>query len=605
MASRDSWEGGLVNVAEYVFERIAEAGVKDVFMVSGGGCMYLVDALGRNDRLRYWCNHHEQASAIAAESNARVTGKLGVCLVTTGPGSTNALSAIAGAWVDSIPVLVVSGQVRTGLIADYARHRQIGPQEIDIVDMAAPVTKYAKTVMQAADVPQELERAIGLALSGRPGPVWLNIPLDIQSAELGDHIECPPHDNGAPAPASHDSDAVAAAVTMLAESRRPLVLCSNGIHLSHAEETLRTFLERLGTPMVTTIGGMDLLEDAHPLSMGRFGATGQRRANFALQNADLLLCIGASMSIASVGFDTSGFAPRAKKIVVNIEPAELEKPNLRIDLGIEMDARSFMQAVLSSPPTMAADPEWVRACQEWKERYPLVSSDHLTDTEHVNSYVFANSLSQVMGPGEVIVTGNGMDAASVFHSFAPKQGQRMLANANFGAMGWDLPAVVGACVARDNARTVLMTGDGSMELNVQELLTIGSNKLNVKIFVINNGGYESIRATQHNFFEGRFVGCEASSGVSNPDFEALARAYGLTYRRIGTNADISDALSEVMADDSPWLCELNVSFLQEKSPKIVSRRRPDGSFESCSLDDQYPFLPREEWQHVMGRFASE
>ncbi len=488
-----------MNVAEYVFERLAKEGVKDVFMVSGGGIMYLVDALGGRSDVRYWCNHHEQASAIAAEAYARVTGGLGVCLVTTGPGSTNALSAIAGAWVDSIPVLVISGQVRTDLIADYTTHRQIGPQEIDIVSMAAPVTKYAKTVVRAEDVPEELETAISLATSGRPGPVWLNIPLDVQSAEIDDERlrRASFGENLGSGAASGRILDVAPAWEMIAEAKRPVIVCGSGVRLAGAAGTLRRLVEHLDCPMVATIGGMDLLEEVHPLYMGRFGPTGQRRANFALQNADLLLCLGASMSIAAVGFDTRRFAPQARRIMVNVDPSELQKPHFPVDLGIATDVEAFMLALLGEPlPALARDSEWVEACQEWKRMFPLVSEDYLADPDHVNSYVLANRISEHMGPDEVIVTGNGMDAVSVFHSFAPKPGQRMLANSNYGAMGWDLPAAVGACVARDNARTVLMTGDGSIQMNIQELLTIGHSRLNLKIFVINNGGYESIRATR-------------------------------------------------------------------------------------------------------------
>lgn len=590
-----------MNAAEYIFERLADEGVEDVFMVSGGGIMYLVDALGRSERLRYWCDYHEQACAIAAEGYARTTGGLGVCLVTTGPGSTNALSGIAGAWVDSIPVLVISGQVRTGLIADYEVHRQIGPQEIDIVSMAAPVVKYAKTVMSAEEIPDELEKAIGLALDGRPGPVWLNIPLDIQSAQ----ITPPTTGQAEEQPAEEDRTAeIDEVVALILAAKRPLVLCSNGVHLAHAESELRNLVERLGCPMVGTIGGMDLLEETHPLYMGRFGPTGQRRANFALQNADLLLCIGASLSIAQTGFDTRSFAPRAKKISVNVEQAELKKAHLSLDLGIAMDAKEFIVRLLEAlPQQLAWDERWVRACQQWKADFPIVSPDYFGDPEHVNSYVLANKISTRMQPGEVVLTGNGMDAVSVFHSFEPKVGQRMITNTNYGAMGWDLPAAVGACIARGNARTVLMTGDGSMQMNVQELLTIGHNHLNLKLFVLNNQGYESIRATQTTFFDGRFVGCEQRSGVANPDFSALASAYGLKYRSIGNNDEIEAALDEVMTDDDPWLCEANISFLQEKSPKIISRRREDGTFVSCPLDDQYPFLPEEQRQAVMGLFS--
>jgi acetolactate synthase-1/2/3 large subunit len=595
-----------MNAAEYVFTRLAEQGVRDVFMVSGGGIMHLTDALGRNPDLKYWCNHHEQACAIAAEGYARATGGIGVCLVTTGPGSTNALSGIAGAWVDSIPVVVISGQVRTDLIADYATYRQIGPQEIDIVSMARHVTKYARTVMSADEVPEALEQAIHLATTGRPGPVWLNIPLDVQSQSIDDVPRPPRSDESECGGPDLDAD-VEAVIDLIRHARRPVIVAGYGIHLAHAEPLFQRFVDRVGCPVVTTIAGMDLLYETHPLYMGRFGPTGLRRANLTIQNADLLLCIGASMSVASVGFDTTGFAPKAKRVMVNIDSDEMAKPNMTVDHAVLADAGSFLESCLGllGGVALTYDERWSAATTEWKTRYPLVTGDHLADPDHVNSYVLANRVSGLMAPGDVVLSGNGLDAQSVFHSFAVKPGQRAITNSNYGAMGWDLPAAVGAAIARRGARTVLITGDGSVEMNVQELLTIGHNRLDVKIFVLNNGGYESIRATQMSFFDGRFVGCEAGSGVGNPRFQSLAEAYRLEYRLLRTNDDLVLGLPDIMAIEGPCLVEVNVSFVQERNPRIVSRRREDGTMESSPLDDQYPFLPEAERRANMRLFADE
>jgi acetolactate synthase-1/2/3 large subunit len=598
-----------VIVADYVIDALAAHGVRDVFTVSGGGIMFLLDALGRHAGVKYWCNVHEQGCAISAEAYARVTGEIGVCLVTSGPGSTNALSAIAGAWVDSVPVVVISGQVRTGLIADYSKHRQIGPQEIDIVSMAAPVTKYAKTVMRPEDVPAELERAIRTATAGRPGPVWLNIPLDVQAADVDEALVAAAVASSVPVPdpAMNRPESVAEVADLLRGSKRPVIVCGDGIHLAHAETAFEQFVERVGCPVVATMGGMDLLPEAHPLYLGRFGPTGQRRANFTLQNADILLCLGASMAVTAVGFDTSGFAPNAKRVMVNIEAEEMRKPHFVADHAVLADVKWFMERFVDDVPAggIAFDERWIEAVSRWKRDYPIVTSDYFDDKEHVSSYVLASELSKAMGPGEVVLTGNATDAVAIHHSFSVKPGQRVITNYGFGAMGWDLPAAVGACIARSGARTVLVTGDGSFQLNVQELLTIGHNRLNVKVFVLDNGGFETIRATQTAFFEGRFVGCHVESGVSNPRFDALAEAYGFRYRLFGTNADLAEGLATVMSDDSPWLCEVNTSFTQEKRPKIVSRRREDGTFESCPLDDQYPHLPAEERRAVMSLFADE
>jgi acetolactate synthase-1/2/3 large subunit len=352
------------------------------------------------------------------------------------------------------------------------------------------------------------------------------------------------------------------------------------------------------------MGGMDLLEEAHPCYLGRFGPTGQRRANFTLQNADLLLCLGTSMSVSSAGFDTERLAPRAVRVMVNIDADEMAKPQFRADHRVVADLGAFLEALLAPPgPGVTPDARWIDATSRWKRDYPIVTADYFEDEDHVNSYVLSGRLSEVMLPGEVLLTGNGTDAVSAHHSFAVKKDQRVITNYGFGAMGWDLPAAVGACVARGGERTVLMTGDGSIQMNIQELLTVGHNHLDVKIFVLNNEGYESIRSTQTAFCDSRYVACDPESGVANPDFEHLAAAYGLGYRRFRTNADLSAGLAEVMDSDGPWLCEVNVSPTQEKAPRIKSRRRDDGTFESAPLDDQYPYLPREEREAIMSEFA--
>jgi acetolactate synthase I/II/III large subunit len=590
-------------VADAVVEFLERHGVGDVFMVTGGGIMYLTDALGRAGSPRFWCNYHEQACAIAAEGYARVTGAPGVCFVTTGPGATNALSGLAGAWVDSIPVIVIAGQVRRDLIADYSRWRQLGPQEINAVAMAKPVTKLAFEVASAGDVPAALELAWRTAVEGRPGPVLLSIPLDVQGAPYvpsrGDgqgDADHPAVDRVTSQFAEMDHAITEDVMARLRAAKRPLIVAGNGIHLAGAETQFDEFVLRLGIPVVATIGAMDLLGEDHPYFVGRFGPTGQRRANFALQNADLLLCLASGMSVAAIGFDSTGFAPNATKIMVNIDGSELTRPHLRIDLGIAMDVREFMRSLTAalSPGEAFNQESWISACRDWKLRYPLVTDDYTADPAHVNSYYLANALSRVLSADDVILTGNSLDAHSVFHSFAVTQGQRVITNVNFGAMGWDLPALVGACVAREGRRVVLVTGDGSLAFNSQELMTIGAQRLNALIFVLNNDGYQSIRSTQQRFSEGRLVGSDPSSGVSNPSFASLAAAYGLRYSKLDTNDEVDKLLPEVIRGDGPILCEVNISYSQERIPRIVSRRQADGTMSSGALHDQYPHRPQSE-----------
>jgi acetolactate synthase-1/2/3 large subunit len=476
--------------------------------------------------------------------------------------------------------------------------------------MAKPVTKLALEIASPEDVPDALEAAWHAATSGRPGPVWLSIPLDVQGAEYVGGHHSPPQ----VASVEHEAEAHRANTTVLRDvlarlrgAKRPLIVCGNGVHLARAEAQFDEFVRRLGIPVVATIGAMDLLGEDHPCFIGRFGPTGQRRANFAVQNADLLLCLATGMSVAAIGFDSAGFAPGAAKIMVNIDANEMTRPHLRLDVAVPMDVRDFMRELVEalSPDERFEREPWTSACRSWKASYPLVTSEYVEDREHVNSYYLVHALSRVLNADDVVLTGNALDAHSVFHSFAVTKGQRLVTNVNFGAMGWDLPALVGACVARTGSRVVLVTGDGSMQFNSQELLAIGSRRLNALIFVLNNGGYQSIRSTQQRFSDGRLVGSDESSGIANPSYSALAQAYGLQYRRLENNAQVDAHLAEITAVVGPLICEVNVAYAQERIPRVVSRRLADGNLASGVLHDQYPFLPEAEIEANMSVSAAD
>ncbi len=573
--------------------------------------MHLTDSVGSQSGLRYICNYHEQACAIAAEGYARVKNHIGVCIVTTGPGSTNALSGIAGAWVDSVPVVVISGQVRRDLIADYAKLRQLGPQEINILDMARPVTKYTVTVMDPAMIHYELELAFMHATSGRPGPVWVNIPLDVQGAMIDEtNLRSFALENVTPAEECyHTISLVSQTIHLLQKAQRPVLILGNGVRQAQAADLVARFIETVKVPVLMTIGGMDLVDENHPLCMGHFGPTGQRRANFTLQNSDLIISLGSSLSVASIGFNTHGFAPNAIKVMVNIDANELHKPNFTPDLAVQADVKWFIEEFLCQVENedirFSPSPKWRKACLYWKKNYPTITPDYFADTKHVNSYVFADVLSDMVSPDAVVITGNSLDITSIYHSFKVKLGQRVFANINYGAMGWDLPGAIGACTAHSSRKTILVTGDGSIQFNIQELETIAHNRLDIKIFVLNNQGYESIRATQTNFFGGHLVGSDIQSGINNPNFAKLAEAYGLQYAYIANNDEIRSILKAVLATEGPILCELNISYAQARSPKIMSVRNPDGTFESRPLEDQYPFLSREELARNMNLFNDE
>jgi acetolactate synthase-1/2/3 large subunit len=591
----------LRKVSDVVASFLRDRGVRNVYLVSGGGMMHLLDSVGREPALRYVCNHHEQASAIAAEAESHLTGRTAVCLVTTGPGATNALSGVVGAWYDSIPMLVISGQVRTQLLADYAHVRQLGPQEVDIGGMARAVTKYFVTVRDPLRIRYELERAWYEARAGRPGPAWIDVPLDV-SAAMVDESTLVGFDPPASASAIDEGE-LEAVVEALAKAERPVVYAGHGVRLAGAVDALQAFVERFELPTVVSYGGADLLPETHPFFFGRVGPIGQRRANFVLQTSDLVLSIGASLSYASLGFATEKLAPRARKIAVNVDRGEHDKRTVALDRAITADAAAFLAAMRahapSAPPARAA---WIEACREWKARYPPLTPAYFEDHAHANSYVLGATLAEQLGEGEVVLTGNSLDWCSLYQTFATKPGQRLFTNLNYGAMGWDLPAAIGACCGRDG-RVVLLTGDGGIQTNVHELGTIGHNRLPIKIFVLSNDGYQSIRATQDNFFEGFHVGSSERTGVGVPDFASLAAAYRLPYSRIRTNAEMKDGVAAVLASDGPALCEVMLDPKQERIPRLKSWRRDDGTMASPALEDMYPPLPRTEIEAILGRFG--
>lgn len=594
-----------ISVADYIFQRVSELGVRDVFLVSGGWIMHLSDAVHKNPDLGYVVNYHEQACSIAAEAYARVNEKLGVCLVTAGPGSTNALTGVAGAYVDSIPMLVVSGQVRTQIMADPNYQRQVGPQEIYIDPMAKSVTKHFVTLMDAADTRYEIEKCLHLAMSGRPGPTWINVPLDIQPmmiepSELRGYT---PEEDETPKLEKSEIEHVA---HMLMKAKRPVIIGGNGVVLAGARKAFRSLVETYNVPAMLTISAMDLLPESFPLFQGRFGPGGQRRANFALQNSDLVLAIGTSLSISCIGFNDQ-FAPKAEKILVNIDPGDLEKKNVKIEHSVRADAKEFIESLLSLAGTEASPDRtrWLDVCAEWKRDYPLMLPDEYIQKDAVDAYVFYKELSDQLGEDDIVMSGNSLDGCIIaYQAHRVKERQRAFTSVCFGAMGWDLPALVGACAADRSRRGVLISGDGSLLFNVQEMMVIGKERMNAKIFMSNNEGYASIRGTQDRFCEGRHIGVDADSGVHNPDFEALSKAFSFNYMRIETNEELAEKIAIVLADDQPWLVDMNVSQKQQRF-RATSYRKDDGTMASRPIEDMDPLLPRDELERIMTMFDAD
>lgn len=590
-----------MKLSDYVVDFLIRREINEIFTVSGGGIAHLLDSIGKNPEMRYYCNYHEQACAIAAEGYARITGKMGALLVTVGPGAVNALAGIVGAWYDSIPVLVISGQVRSDIIADYDKVRQKGPQEGNVIEMARPVTKYVVSVRDPQRIRYELEKACHLATSGRKGPVWVEIPFDIQGVEI-DSENLP---GFVPDPTPTEAASIGADAQRLLDAiyaaKRPLIVAGNGVRLGRCEAQLLRLMEVLQIPAVVNCMSKDILPEDHPRYVGLFGTSGQRRANFAVQNADLVIVLGASLSVTKLGFNYKGFAPKARKAVVNIDRGQVEHQALQPDIPIVADLAPFMTELLRRASGSSYTPslKWLQACTEWKRRYPIILDEHVAARGAVDSYVLMDRMSDQLTADVPVLAGNGLDVVSCYQAFKVKEGQRVIYSCNWGAMGWDLPLAVGVCFGSGRRPTVLVTGDGSMQMNSQELLTISYHQLPVKLLVLNNGGYGSIRATQNSLFDGRMVGADHHSGVGTVNLQKLAAAYDIHYEHMDDNDSIVATFKRVMAVDGPVVCEVKISPAQVIAPKASAFRRPDGTFESRPLEDMAPFLPREEiWQNM-------
>ena len=592
--------GEKMRVGDYVFRFLADYGVRHVYMVSGGGAMFLNDGLGKEKRIRYLCPHHEQSAAIAAEGESRVTNRLSVVCVTTGPGGTNTLTGVIGQWLDSIPTLYLSGQVKfetTVASCPELGLRQLGDQEINIVDMVRPVTKYAVMITDPAAVRYELEKAVHIAMSGRRGPVWLDIPLNVQSAEIDPaalRAYTPPP--GLPPVPEATLEEVAAA---LETAERPVILAGHGIRLAGVETTFRELVQRLGAPVVGTIGGFDLLPTESPWMIGRAGSFGTRAGNIAVQNADVLLCLGTRNNVRQVGYSWESFARRARSvIVVDIDAAELKKPTVRPGLPVHGDLAEFLPR-LAARMAKTALPDrtrWLRWNQERRKRYDPVLPEYREVPEGIQPYVFIRQLTDMLAPGTVISCANATPMISLFQAGTIKEGQRFFINSGCASMGFGLPAALGAVLAAEEGHRplVCLEGDGSLMMNLQELWTVASNHLPVKLFLFNNGEYASIRQTHDSFFAGRHTGCDAASGVAFPCWEKVAEAMNWPYDRIEHPQEAPAVIRKVLAREGRAFCEVRLSPGYVFSPKLSARRLPDGRIVSPSLEDMSPFLSREE-----------
>ena len=586
-----------MRVADYIWKTLADKGVRHVFLVTGGGAMHLNDALGLERRIKYVCNLHEQACAMAAEGYARASGTPGVINVTTGPGGTNALTGVMGAWLDSVPMVIVSGQIKRATMITACPNlklRQLGDQEYNIVDAVKPMTKFAKTVMSVEEVPQVLEDAWRICQEGRPGPVWIDVPLDIQAAEMVPRAKCEVRSAEGRETGDVGREAVQIAEALKA-AKRPAIIVGSGVHNAHCEELFLKVAESLNSPVLTSISGIDLIPSDHPLFFGRPGILGERPANLIMQNSDLFIVLGTRMGIRICGYAYETVARAAKKVMVDIDPNELEKPTFRPDVKICADAGDFLRALAVELPSLGPKTEWLDYCRRMKAKYPVILPEHRARTDYVSSYVLPEAIMRHAPDPLTVVTSNGIAYTSTFQAIPIRKGMRMFSNEACASMGYGLPAAIGAAFADAGRTVVCFEGDGSIQMNIQELQTLLNYKLPVKLFVYNNGGYLSIKTTQRAFFNGRFMGSEAGSGVILPSFEKIAAAYGLPYFRLKNNQELDAKLPEIFATEGPALVEVMLDPFEKLGPKAASKKLPDGTMVSAPLEDMAPFLPREEF----------
>lgn len=590
----------MIKVTDYIAQRLKEYGVEYVFMVTGGGAMHLNDSLGKY--LKYICNHHEQASAIAAEGYARVANKLAVVNVTTGPGGLNALNGVMGQWTDSVPVLYLSGQVKfeTTLYScpEIKGLRQLGDQEVDIVSVVRPITKMAEIVTDAGKIRYYLEKAIYEATTGRPGPVWLDIPMNIQGAMVDETtLEgfTPPAQQPKLMPTADEMNAV---VEKIKNAKRPVILAGHGIRIAAGTAALEALLEQCNIPVVTTFNGMDVITEEHKNYIGRFGTSGNRAGNFTVQNADVLITIGTRNNIRQVSYNWEFYAREAYKIIIDIDPAELQKPTVRPDLGIVADARSVIDALKDKLGNDVAGMhnDWLDWCKVRKEKYPAALPEYFEEKEKVNPYVFMDELGKCVPENGVVIAGDGTACIVTFQALPIKNKYRYIHNSGCASMGFDLPAAIGGCVANDFKDVICLAGDGSLQMNIQELQTVIHHQMPIKLFYLNNNGYISIKQTQDGFFGGHRVGSDPRSGVSFPDITKLATAYGFNTCRITSHENLHEEIMKVINTPGPIICEVVLIEEYKFLPKVSSKKLDDGRIVSAPLEDMAPFLDREEFR---------
>lgn len=586
-----------MRVADYITDRLYKAGVEDIFMVSGGGMMFLSDALQVHPKVHTICNHHEQASSMAAVAYAKYREGIGVCYTSTGCGATNAMTGLLNAWQDSVSVVFISGQVKrkeTTYNSDIPL-RQIGTQEANIIELVKPITKYSVMVNEPNDIVYHLEKALYLAQTGRPGPVWLDIPMDVQGAQvdLKNAKKFNPKELRENYKTTPSKQELGKFEKLLSQAKRPVIIAGQGIRLAKAIPEFKQFIKKYKIPVVSPYLGVGILPTGDSEYIGVIGTKASRGGNLAMQNSDLIISIGSKLHVAAIGYEYDLFAREAKKVVIDIDPNEHKKKTIKIDLLINADAKEFLKHC--KPKNVPDTKKWLAHCQGWKKKYPVCVPEYRKCKGEISMFHFVDTLSRVMPDDAVVLS----DAGSAFYvstmAINLKGRQRYITSGGQAEMGFTLPAAIGAAVAK-KGEALGVTGDGSFQMNIQELQTIVHNQLPVKIFILNNNGYLSIRATQNKFFEGRLMGTDSTSGLSIPDSQKIANAYGIKYFKLKNSTILEKELKEVLKHNGPVLCEVVCPSNEPVVPAVSSVRKEDGRMVSRPLEDMMPFLDRDEYR---------
>lgn len=588
----------MIKVSDFIIKFLEKQGVKHMFMLPGGMAMHIDDSIGYANAIKPIFMLHEQACTFAAESYARVTNNLGVVCTTCGPAATNTLTGVACSWIESTPLLVLTGQVKRADLAQDPNLRQLGVQEVNIVDMAKPITKYAKLITEPESIQYELEKAVYLCKEGRPGPVLLDIPVDVQACRVNEmsmkHF-MPEEKNKY----SISDNIIEAVVAQLENAKRPVFYVGAGVNVANAGDDFRKLAEKLNIPVLVHWNGMNLLENDHPLFMGHPGAVGQRAANFVLQNADLLITIGTRLALLQTGFNFAGYAKNAYHVMVDIDKAELDKPTLHPNLKIQGDAGDFIKKLMETEVHVGDFSNWIAKGKEWNEKYPSLNTEWLHNSKYVNSFYFVDELSKQMKAEDVYCGGRaGTCVDAIIQAFKVKKNQSVFVTKGLSSMGNGLPAAIGAAYATDK-KIVLVNGDGGFAMNIQELEVIRRDNLPIKMFILDNQGYSTVRNTQINVFDGHFVGCNAQSGLTIGNIKGVAEAYGIKTFDLQRMDDMKQTISEVLNFDGPALCMVWVDPAQPIVPRQANYKTPEGQMASRPLEDMRPLLEREELENIM------